>query len=621
MVKVSLFPSRTASLCLATIRKKSSHYPYLSVCDMFVANLQEQLCCASISVVFVVNCFSRAEYISGLALIALHVTAFGAECLDLASSTDARDEPSLGLVTGTVGPIWLVYALTTRHNAALRDPGPLLSLLVGSFLTLGERYMTQSPPRRKQQLYPTLAAIAAAMAAMAATVLGRVGSSTITTVLTSAILQASLARYLMSAFPNSLLPGESSLLAAAVVLVVVNVAVVPPPPPGHRLFSMDELSSACVTPFLHWVAWVLIYGALYSGIDTKKKKNEGTTKLPSFHSLVRSTVIHPCKYVTGAFLVGWLLASLGTFSLMLGQSLLSLLFRKEGRLTPTVKWILYWVIVVVITASLVLQQLKRHKAGIIARRPRRGSRSSSSSTVTKHDRWRAIMVRKLFHAAAGAIYVPPILLATPSLSDESTYGVILLAATSAAAFALLVLVEFLRIAAQTAHRGTFPNVAHEWTTRRFFGVFTDKRDHGTLIFTHMTLLVGCSVTVWVEVVLGARLDLHGGSAGVGGIDAWRVGPVLCLSVLDVLSALVGARIGSRQVGASSSKTWEGVIAGIGGSLLLSFILAWYRRWGATVVVRMALALIAASWLEGSTHCLDNLVVPVLWAAVFALRWW
>lgn len=99
--------------------------------------------------------------------------------------------------------------------------------------------------------------------------------------------------------------------------------------------------------------------------------------------------------------------------------------------------------------------------------PRLSRRLSLSKTAS----------RKLFHALATAMFVPAIALEREFLS-----------LALGAALGLLLVAEFLRCA------GCPPVAA---ALDRYYGEFLDARDGGSLVVTHLFLLLGCAVPVWL----------------------------------------------------------------------------------------------------------------------------
>ncbi|RKP04034.1 hypothetical protein CXG81DRAFT_8771 [Caulochytrium protostelioides] len=103
---------------------------------------------------------------------------------------------------------------------------------------------------------------------------------------------------------------------------------------------------------------------------------------------------------------------------------------------------------------------------------------------------------------------------------------------------------------------------------RFTSQFLDSKDTGPFLTSHLYLLVGCALPVWLESVAnGAVMPTLAGCAGM-----------LCLGVSDTLASVVGFLVG-RHRWPASSKTIEGSLAfwlsGWAAALLLQRLVADY----------------------------------------------
>ncbi|XP_038078920.1 dolichol kinase-like isoform X2 [Patiria miniata] len=197
----------------------------------------------------------------------------------------------------------------------------------------------------------------------------------------------------------------------------------------------------------------------------------------------------------------------------------------------------------------------------------------SSSTV----------VRKYFHLLAVCIYVPGIL-----------YDVHLLHLASAGTLFIFIVLEFLRI----FRVWPIGDILHD-----AFQVFTDAQDCGVAILTHIYLLLGMALPVWLYMEsphsqFGTSLAIYSG--------------VLSLGVGDTAASVVGSLYGKiRWPG--SKKTVEGTCAAILSQLLACRLLFYLDPslsahplgWsGVLWVVSLT------SVLEAVTTQIDNLVLPL-----------
>lgn len=184
--------------------------------------------------------------------------------------------------------------------------------------------------------------------------------------------------------------------------------------------------------------------------------------------------------------------------------------------------------------------------------------------------------------------------------------------------------------------------------------FVDERDAGAIYITHFTLLLGLAVPVWLSLVMpGAQVQLTphsttqhrfddsnvllklrtaAGSAVFGRSRYGWADPssallhataglsgLIIIGVGDTAASFVGKLFGRVPVHDGSSKTVEGTLAGISGSLgawilllwavqLLSRVCSWYSlSWW----LQLVLATAGAGLMEAATSQLDNILLP-LW---------
>ncbi len=154
-----------------------------------------------------------------------------------------------------------------------------------------------------------------------------------------------------------------------------------------------------------------------------------------------------------------------------------------------------------------------------------------------------------------------------SVSGASASGaLVLLSLCSACLLAVLVLGEYVRI-----------NLRLRGVTK-FLRAFTDARDSGTFIFSHLSLLLGAFLPVWLELFRAAAGGDRGEGGGISGTGLLpSVCGVLALGVADVLGVLVGKHFGKVAICKGSKKTVEGTAAALVGTV--GFALACNRASG------------------------------------------
>lgn len=163
---------------------------------------------------------------------------------------------------------------------------------------------------------------------------------------------------------------------------------------------------------------------------------------------------------------------------------------------------------------------------------------------------------------------------------------------------------------------------------RFLTPYVDGRDlRGPVVVSHIFLLVGCAVPLWLSGAGRARVGAEpwrGWEVEGRGVD--MLAGVVCVGMGDAAASLVGRRVGRRKWPWAGGKSLEGSVA-FAGAVSLGLVLgkAWLRvgrweggevDWGGTVLKAGASAC-GASFMEAVlTGGNDNVVVPVvLWLLV------
>eukprot|EP00955_Chlamydomonas_euryale_P096333 365001-Chlamydomonas_euryale.AAC.14 len=239
-----------------------------------------------------------------------------------------------------------------------------------------------------------------------------------------------------------------------------------------------------------------------------------------------------------------------------------------------------------------------------------------------------ILLRKGYHALALALFVPALLADGPMLR-----------CSLAVAFAAMVFAEAVRAA-------RVPRVSP--LLDEFMSRFADERDGGRVYVTHMALLTGMAVPMWMahaaEVAdAAARGGCCGGCGGgggrcglAGGSGGWSLlvaaSGLSCLGLGDSAASVVGVLAGRVRPFRGSRKTAEGTAAGaaamLAGWAAMSAMLLGMGHThvcgggcggalglgGHLGIVWLSAATLGAALLEAVTHQLDNLIVPLYYAA-------
>jgi len=314
-----------------------------------------------------------------------------------------------------------------------------------------------------------------------------------------------------------------------------------------------------------WIQ-VLLIGSLTTGL----------LLLPVFYylSLVRDfweiVAGHVAFYATivftfFAFLLPWSVLILG------GVDPFTWLWTYLTRVYVRLPLIQYWFCVVFVAIGFVAWK-SRHP------------RSNASSTV----------VRKCFHLLALAVYIPGVV-----------YEPYVTHLASSVAVAAFIFVEYIRL----YRIGPFGGSIHS-----ALEVFLDDKDCGPLILTHVYLLLGFAVPLWLFPVdytkpdpTGSKIALYSG--------------ILALGIGDTMASVVGKTLG-RHRWPGSPKTVEGTLAGIMSQLLFVSTLQYTgilslprERW-----LPVSAAVTAGSLLEAWTSQIDNIILSPFLCSLLMHKW-
>jgi len=185
------------------------------------------------------------------------------------------------------------------------------------------------------------------------------------------------------------------------------------------------------------------------------------------------------------------------------------------------------------------------------------------------------MARKWFHGAAVLLFGP-----------ATVYAPRLQALAYAVALSLLVLIEGLR--------SDIP-VIHAYYDRYI-------RPEERLVVSHLALIFGCAVPLWLALALDK--------------PDWALQGVWTVGIGDAIGATVGSVFGRRRWSATNRRTREGSLAML--LVLLVFCKEYSLPWILTAVV--------VTYVEATTTLLDNLLLPVVSLATFeattrAMQWY
>lgn len=198
--------------------------------------------------------------------------------------------------------------------------------------------------------------------------------------------------------------------------------------------------------------------------------------------------------------------------------------------------------------------------------------------ATTH-RHRQLYLRKLFHLLATVMFLP-VLVFEPAFLGLAFAG----------ALAVFFVLELFRV---TLVPPIGPAVAD------FMERFRDGKDPGPLLLTHIYLLLGCAIPVWLH-----QPGAAGYSTGIASLG------IISIGVGDATASLAGTRYG-RTKWPGTSKSLEGSTlsmasqaAVVGGLACLGYVTAEVAR-------QMLVGFAVGTLFEAITLQSDNIIVPLL----------
>ena len=230
-------------------------------------------------------------------------------------------------------------------------------------------------------------------------------------------------------------------------------------------------------------------------------------------------------------------------------------------------------------------------------------------------RWRQIIVRKVFHAAVLALFVPAILLAETQRGHDGTLHSFLSLAF-AVVLCIFILIEYVRVFMPISSLlGRDPFSA-------YYSLFLDERDRGRrFIFSHLYLIVGVAIPIWLS---SLHIAIESGKSSHD--EKWlfvrhfsdHVG-LITVGAGDASAAAIGSTCGHTRWSRSNKRTVEGSCAMLIASAIYTLLLysyeavtgdgciaAYYEKYWPAV----AFALLGATFAEAFTNQNDNVVLPI-----------
>jgi dolichol kinase len=215
-----------------------------------------------------------------------------------------------------------------------------------------------------------------------------------------------------------------------------------------------------------------------------------------------------------------------------------------------------------------------------------------------------VVKRKLFHALALVLFCPPLLMAFELL--KLALGV---------AFGILLLLEIVRANDSTSYyMKIFDSYMHE---------NTDERDSGSLILTHLYLMAGCAVPMWL-------VDQREGHSEAPVLQSSKLlcacSGLISVGIGDALGGVIGKLMGKHRW-PRSKKTFEGSAA-VGISVFIfSVVVSMVPQLcfpgmpvlgrGTVSIPGIALLSFTTMVLEASTGQIDNILLPLVFFSLMS----
>ncbi|XP_032563857.1 dolichol kinase [Chiroxiphia lanceolata] len=249
--------------------------------------------------------------------------------------------------------------------------------------------------------------------------------------------------------------------------------------------------------------------------------------------------------------------------------LLQFLFQTETRLYLLV----YWTLLAASACGVVFYQNTKRSSE---------SKKHQASTIT----------RKYFHFIVVATYVPGLI-----------YDRQLLYVAAVLCLAVFIFLEYVRY---------FRIKPFGQTLRHLLSLFLDERDSGPLILTHIYLLLGMSLPVWL---FPRSCAPKGTLSGAGALVPYS--GVLAVGVGDTIASVFGSTMGEIKW-PGTKKTFEGTMTAIFAQIIaVALILIFDSSVNLNSSYAWILASVSlVSLLEAYTTQIDNLLLPLYLQIMF-----
>lgn len=240
-------------------------------------------------------------------------------------------------------------------------------------------------------------------------------------------------------------------------------------------------------------------------------------------------------------------------------------------------FLVYWGLVLIASIPLTLKLCKWVEA---------------NSTMKRR---RVIIARKFFHLVAVILFTPI------TWIDQD-----MMALSYAIAITLLMILEIIRCYSHGRERDNLTQ-----SLNAFYTTFLDEKDslaaNGGLAITHITLIVGCAMPLWMYQTVNVTDD----SSVLVHLVPYL--GVLVLGIGDSAGAIAGITFGRHHWPGASSRTLEGSLCMFVSMFILCFLA------GCRNLLTVGTILAILTLLEASTTQIDNLCLPVAGTSLITLH--
>lgn len=376
------------------------------------------------------------------------------------------------------------------------------------------------------------------------------------------ILYIAMSLLVLWALPCSFTAGETIIVTKALSLVLFDTAMVTMM--NLNVIRMPSFLVASRSQFVLLleviISWMFLLITLYAPICIKARMAEDAASK-------RKWSLYFYEAAAGAgvlLLAGWLSTLLKANAFYWAVTFIQSKLHKTGL-------VLSWICCV--AASLRVVTWRRQE-----------------SPNNSQDKLPRIIIRKSFHFIASIVFIT-------GLVGDTT----LLHVACTVALASFILVEVIR----SYRLWPAGDILHD-----YMSCLIDDRDSGRVILTHIYLLVGLAIPVWlIPNTNGAfKIAMYSG--------------VLSLGIGDSFASIIGKQLGQIKL-PNSEKTLEGTVAGMIGQIVMAGVLYFLDPEivlrNTTQAICIIVSLVFGSFLEAVTLQIDNLVLPLYTLALLMIH--